>query len=168
MRPTSRRSIKLMKRLIQLENHNLGLVEEFDVIPTKITIGTTTMYLVKDGYVVNNPSSEIHQGENPEVRGLIVALISSAEVIEHYILELIQKIYKDTYGDTLHFQDGLITPMTGSIRVRSTGCPPVDLDLYDGRIDVEGSSIIPSPYASGVNDDDLNELRGLLYIARML
>lgn len=167
MRITSRRTIAIMKRLMAIVNTEHT---EFDVDTKSIQIGEYIFKATDDGVSCQSR----HNGyalkylNNMEARGLVIALTTSNEVVQHYIVNLVQKMYQDSYGDKLTFQDPLIVPVVEYLRIRSTGCPVVDVDLETGKISVEGCAVIPSPKARGVDSDDLSELRGLMYLGRFI
>lgn len=167
MRVTSKRAITMMKRLMVIVNTTH---DEFDVSTKSIQIGEYIFKATDSGvsYQSRHNGFALNYVNDMESRGLVIALTTSKEVVQHYIIKLVQKMYQDSYGDALTFQDPLIDPVVGRLCIRSTGCPVVSVDLETGKFGVEGGSIIPSPKEPGIDSDDLSELRGLMYMGRFI
>lgn len=167
MRITSKRAIVMLKRFMTIVNTTHSV---FDVDTKSIQIGEYIFKVTDNGVSCQSRHNgfALNYISNLEARGLVIALTTSNEVVQHYIINLVQKMYQDSYGDKLTFQDPLIVPVVEYLRIRSTGCPTVDVDLETGKINVEGCDIIPSPKARGLDSEDLSELRGLMYMGRFI
>lgn len=177
MRVVTKENIYRIKQLIKMVNIKLNDDDiKINVTPYEVTINNHRITTNNNGYTVCEPVIDVVV--NREIRGLVLSLCNSPEVNTYYIKSIIRDIYKIVAPDVEFpiseddYDAAIVQVIENSITMISYGSPRVSIDLNSGGVTVEqfySDSVMSMPLnISNLNNNPLNELKGLLHIANLI